>query len=129
MHPFQRQENGLILIVAKIDSKYRLKLILDTGATHTTIDKKTIYLCGYRPNNILSHSKVETANGLIEVDNFEANNLFALGISKDNFKIQAYDFAEHGIYSDYNGVLGLDFLENVKFCIDTKFNLITLHTT
>lgn len=33
---------------------------------------------------------------------------------------------EIGIFSDYNGLLGLDFLEGTKFCIDTKENTITL---
>jgi len=31
---------------------------------------------------------------------------------------QIYDFLEHGILSDYEGLLGLDFFENTRFCID-----------
>jgi len=39
-------------------------------------------------------------------------------------QIQIYDFLAHGIFSDYNGLLGLDFFEGTKFCIDMKENTI-----
>ena len=35
-----------------------------------------------------------------------------------NFEMQVYDFLAHGITSNYEGVLGLNFLRNNKFCID-----------
>ena len=41
-----------------------------------------------------------------------------IGITKSNFMVQVYDFLAHGITSDYNGLLGLDFLRETKFCID-----------
>jgi hypothetical protein len=34
--------------------------------------------------------------------------------------VQAYDFLAHGILSDYDGLLGLDFFENTLLCIDMK---------
>lgn len=38
-YKFKRQlEIGLILVNIEIDNKYELKMILDTGATNTTID-------------------------------------------------------------------------------------------
>jgi len=43
------------------------------------------------------------------------------------FEIQVYDFIAHGIFSDYNGLLGLDFLEGTNFCIDTIENTISIH--
>ncbi|WP_299286520.1 hypothetical protein [uncultured Mucilaginibacter sp.] len=39
-------------------------------------------------------------------------------INKTNFDVQVYDFLTHGILSDYDGVIGLDFLQNNKVCID-----------
>ena len=41
-----------------------------------------------------------------------------MGIVKTNFEVQVYDFLAHGITSDYDGVVGLDFLKEQKFCID-----------
>ncbi|MBI4645838.1 MAG: aspartyl protease family protein [Bacteroidia bacterium] len=69
-YPFKRElESGLIIVSIEIDGKYELKMVLDTGASNTTID----------------------------------NN-----------------------FSDYNGLLGLDFFEGTNFCIDMKLNTITL---
>jgi hypothetical protein len=47
-------------------------------------------------------------------------------LTKEKFQIQVYDFLAHGIFSDYNGLPGLDFLEGTKFCIDTRVNVISL---
>jgi hypothetical protein len=56
---------------------------------------------------------------------FERN--FVSGLTKQNFQIQMYDFLAQGIFSDYNGLLGLDFLEGNKFCIDTMYNTISIN--
>jgi hypothetical protein len=52
--------------------------------------------------------------------------LSALGLTKEQFKVQVYDFLAHGILSDYHGVLGLDFFEHTIFCINMKENTITV---
>ena len=57
---------------------------------------------------------------------FEIDSFASLGVTKEKFQIQVYDFLAHGIFSDYNGLLGLDFLEGTKFCIDTRENVISL---
>lgn len=72
--------------------------------------------------------EIETANGIIETEIFEINSFASLGLIKDDFEVQVYDFMAHGIFSDYNGLLGLDFLEGTNFCIDTLQNTITLTT-
>ena len=70
--------------------------------------------------------EIETANGIIETEVFEIDTFASLGIRKEKFHIQVYDFLAHGIFSDYNGLLGLDFLEGTKCCIDTRENTITI---
>ena len=70
--------------------------------------------------------EIETANGIIESEVFEVNQMHSLGIIKEKFKIQVYDFLAHGIFSNYDGLLGLDFLEGKKICIDTNLNEITI---
>ena len=57
---------------------------------------------------------------------FEVNVFSSLGLTKEKFQVQVYDFLAHGIYSDYNGLLGIDFLEGIKFCIDTRENTISI---
>ena len=126
-YKFKREpESGLILVNVEIDGKYELKMILDTGATNTTIDSNALYLIGHDLKDNIGTVEIETANGVIETEVFEIDTFSSLGIDKDKFQIQVYDFAAPGIFSDYTGLLGLDFLEGMKFCIDTRGNTITL---
>ena len=126
--PFKREsESGLIIINIEIDHKYELKMVLDTGATNTTIDSNALYLLGYDLKDSVGSVEIETANGIIETEVFEIGSFSSLGQTKHRFQIQVYDFLAHGVFSDYNGLLGLDFLEGNKFCIDTKLNMISIH--
>ena len=126
-YPFNREpEIGHIIVSIEIDSKYELKMVLDTGATNTTIDSNALYLLGYDLKDNIGTVEIETANGIIETEVFEIGRFSSLGKTKDKFQIQVYDFQAHGIFSDYNGLLGLDFFEGTIFCIDTRLNTITL---
>lgn len=125
--PFKREpEYGLIIVSIEIDDKFELKMVLDTGATNTTIDSNALYLLGYDLKDSIGKVEIETANGVIETEVFEVGSFSSLGKRKDKFQIQVYDFLAHGIFTDYNGLLGLDFFEGTKFCIDTRLNVITL---
>jgi predicted aspartyl protease len=127
IYKFKREpESGLILVNIEIDKKYELKMILDTGATNTTIDSNALYLLGHDLKDSIGTVEIETANGIIETEVFEIDSFSSLGIEKQKFEIQVYDFIAHGIFSDYNGLLGLDFLEGTKFCIDTNENTISI---
>ncbi len=124
---FKREpESGLIVVSIEIDNKYELKMVLDTGATHTTIDSNALYLLGYDFKDNIGTVEIETANGIIETEVFEVGVFSSLGITKNKFQIQVYDFFSHSVFSDYNGLLGLDFLEGTKFCIDMQSNTINL---
>jgi predicted aspartyl protease len=126
-YKFKREpESGLILVNIEIDNKFALKMIFDTGATNSTIDSNALYLLGYDLKDNIGTVEIETANGIIETEVFEVHSFSALGFTKKNFQIQVYDFLAHGIFSDYNGLLGLDFLEGTHFCIDTIENTITI---
>ena len=127
IYKFKREaESGLILVNIEVDKKYELKMILDTGATNTTIDSNALYLLGHDLKDSVGTVEIETANGIIETEVFELNCFSSLGIFKEKFQIQVYDFIAHGIFSDYNWLLGLDFLEGTKFCIDTLENTISI---
>jgi clan AA aspartic protease (TIGR02281 family) len=126
-YKFKREsESGLILVNIEIDNKYELKMILDTGATNTTIDSNALHLLGYDLKDSIGKVEIETANGIIQTEVFDIDSFTSLGINKEKFQIQVYDFLAHGIFSDYNGLLGLDFLEGTKFCIDTNQNIISI---
>ena len=126
--PFKREpESGLIIVSIEIDGKYELKMVLDTGATNTTIDSNALYLLGYDLKDNIGTVEIETANGIIETEVFEVGSFSSLGLTKQKFQIQVYDFLAHGVFSDYNGLLGLDYFEGTKFCIDTNQNTITVN--
>ncbi len=117
-HKFLRDDaEGLLIVSVTLDGKYELKMAFDTGATHTTIDSNALYLSGYSLKDKVGLVDIETANGVIETELFDIKKSSALGNTKLNFQIQVYDFLAHGIFSDYNGLLGLDFLENKNFCV------------
>ena len=126
-HKFKREAgSGLILVNIEIDEKYVLKMVLGTGATNTTIDSNALYLLGHSLKDVVDVVEVETANGIVQTEVYELDTFSSLGLTKKKFQVQVYDFLSHGIFSDYNGLLGLDFLEGTKFCIDTKENTVTL---
>ncbi len=110
----------VIIVNASIQEKYKLKLALDTAATHTTIDSNVLYFSGYDLKNSEGEHEIETSNGIIIVETFIVEKLECLRIIKENFEVQVYDFLAHGITSDYEGVIGLKFLREHKFCIDIE---------
>jgi predicted aspartyl protease len=102
-------------------------MVLDTAASHTTIDFTALCMAGYVFGQASQTCQIETANGVIDADVFEAASITALGYTVHHIPIQVYDFMAHGILSDYDGLLGLDFFENTVFTIDMKNNTIEVH--
>lgn len=126
-YDFERMPNGgLIIVSVTLDLKSKFRMILDTGCSHTTLDSNALYLSGYEIKDAIEIVEIETANGIVESKILEINQVHSLGITKENFRIQVYDFIAHGIFSNYDGLLGLDFLDGKKFCIDTSANEITI---
>jgi hypothetical protein len=113
-------DNSVIILDAVIEGKYELKLALDTAATHTTIDSNILFLAGYELKNSIEEVEVETANGIIINEIYQVGNIEALGIIRNNFNVQVYDFIAHGITSEYDGVIGLDFLRGSSITLDFK---------
>ncbi len=111
-------DEDVIFVNATIEGKYKFRLAPDTAATHTTIDSNVLYFSGYELKNSKGKQEIETSNGIIVVETYDIELLECLGISKSNFEVQVYDFIAHGITSDYDGVIGLNFLKENKFCID-----------
>ena len=111
-------DEEVIIVNASIEGKFKFRLALDTAATHTTIDSNVLYFSGYEFKNSKGEQEVETSNGIIIVETYDIQHLECLGIIKTDFEVQVYDFLAHGITSDYDGVIGLNFLKEYKFCID-----------
>ena len=108
-------DEDIIILNASIEGKFKFRLALDTAATHTTIDSNVLYFSGYELKNSKGEQEIETSNGIIIVETYDIDNFECLGIIKTNFEVQVYDFLAHGITSDYDRVVGLNFLIAVQF--------------
>ncbi len=83
-YKFKREpESGLIPVNIEVDNKYELKMVLDTGATNTTIDSNASYLLGYDLKDNIGTVEIETANGIIETEVFEIDSFASLGFDKE----------------------------------------------
>ena len=121
IYTFKREPiSGLILVDILIDGMYKFKMMLDTGASSTTFDLNPLYFSMYPVGNVLETGMVETASGKMEVDVIETKAISAFGHTVRGMKVQMYNFFKHGIISDYDGILGLDFFENTEFRINMK---------
>ena len=119
-YDFERDPSGIILIYALLDGKHKMKMALDTAASSTTFDINALLMAEYPINDVIETGLVETANGIVEVNVVKTNTISAFGHTANDVSIQIYNYLAHGILSDYDGVLGIDFLENTEFTINMK---------
>jgi predicted aspartyl protease len=119
--------NGLIFVFIEVGENHKFRMMLDTGASNTTFDINALLVVDYPIGNIIETSTVETASGMMEVDIIQTKVISAFGHIVQGMKVQIYDFLKHGIMSDYDGLLGLDFFKNTKFAIDMNNQTIEVN--
>jgi aspartyl protease family protein len=125
--PFEKDpESSVIYITMTLNGKRRFKMLIDTGASVTTIDFNALLMAGLELNKTGKNIPVETANGVMEVDLFKTHSLSALGITRQNMPVLVHDFLAHNILSNYDGLLGMDFFEGTCFTIDMVENTIVV---
>jgi hypothetical protein len=121
------EEEGDVIIVIAWIGNYRFKLAFDTAATHTTIDSNALFVSGYQLKDSVGETEIETSNGIVIVELCNIQNFDCLGIKKQELQVQVYDFAAHGVNSEYHGMVGLNFLKDHKFCVDMIKGEITIN--
>ena len=120
---FRENDESLIIVDAKINDSV-LHLAFDTGATHTVIDLTALLVAGVELPKNKETSLFETANGVLEARVLNVPIMSFANIKRPNFTLTTYDYLAQGILTDIDGVLGLDFLQGYKFCVDTvKYEL------
>jgi predicted aspartyl protease len=90
--------------------------ILDTGAAHTIIDHSLVSALGYSASDATGHSKVRSVVGEERGYRVRIARIDALGKMIKNFEVACHDLLEQ----DVQGLLGMTFLEQFKFCIDPQ---------
>ena len=121
------EEEGDVIIVIAWIGNYRFKLAFDTAATHTTIDSNALFVSGYQLKDSVGETEIETSNGMVIVELYNMQNFDCLGIKKQELQVQVYDFAAHGVNSEYHGMVGLNFLKDHRFCVDMIKEKITIN--
>jgi predicted aspartyl protease len=127
-YPFETDPiSRLIYVDIRVNEVHKFRMMLDTGATTTTFDINALIVAGFPVGNVVGENTVETANGMMAVDIIQTETISALGHTVRGMKVQMYDFYKHGILSDYDGLLGLDFFENTKFTVDMNNQTIEVY--
>lgn len=95
-------------------------LAMDTGASHSVIDITALLMIGIHLKDAIREVEFETANGVVRAKVFVVQTFTTLGQSMQDFEICAYDFLANGIVSDFDGMLGLDFLRGKDLLVSFK---------
>ena len=123
-YSFKRYDADSLIILKGRLATEDISFALDTGASHTVIDLTQLLISGFEIKDAVGTVEIETAKGILEAYLFEIPNLTVLGITRKNIEICSYDFFSNHIFSDFDGVLGLDFFEDNKICIDFRKSVI-----
>ncbi len=120
-----RPIDRLIVVRATVVGKGRRfhgNFILDTGASMTIISTDRVDLMGFSAQKDgIGFSNVQSPIGKesgyrVRLDAFEA-----LGKKVDALEIACHDLGVHNI----DGLIGMNFLEYFKFCIDASKHMIS----
>lgn len=99
-------------------------LILDTGASRTTIRHEPLALVGYDPSSLAPSHSLLTANGVVQGAELSLLGLDTLGMHRLNYPILAFNMPGP---DDLDGVLGLDFFDGTILTLDFQKGEITLN--
>ncbi len=127
--PFTRQTDESLILIKVFVNTSALYLALDTGATHTVIDTTALLLAGCTPVQSENDTKLETASGIVNADMYAVNILESLGIRRKQFLVHSYDLIGNGVLIEIDGILGLDFFKNHKFCIDLDLEEVSISSS
>ena len=118
--------SGLILVEAEVSGptgKASATLILDTGATSTTLNCSLLRSIGYDPDTATDHVQMTTGTTVVTVPRFMVNRLSALGKHAIGLRVLAHDLPA---VAAVDGLLGLDFFRNLSLLIDFRLGQLSL---
>ncbi len=105
------------------DTPLIVRLLVDTGASYTVLPTPILRYIGCNLNQPLAKKKIATANGEIEVPRVIVPWFSCLGIKRQNYPVMRLDLPAS---SFTDGLLGMDFLTEVKAVIDVAKGEIKL---
>lgn len=118
--PFLLTDDYALIEVKSLLGDDELSLALDTGASHTVVDLTALLIAGYNLKDAIGTIEFETAKGIVEAYIFKVEKLTALGLTRHNVEICAYDYLANHVLTNIDGVLGLDFFKDTDLLISFK---------
>lgn len=126
-HFKSKLKKDIIVLFAEISgpsgSRF-IKMLLDTGATFTTIPYEAAIAIGYDPSKSRERVEFITASGIEYEPIINVKSIKALGFENKNFDIVCHNLPPQ---SSVEGLLGLNFL--TQFNVFLKFLEDTLEVT
>jgi predicted aspartyl protease len=123
--PFNAK-TGLILVEAEVSGpsgKAGATLVLDTGATSTSLNAKVLRSVGYDPDTATDYARMTTGTTVARVPRLVVNRLSALGQHAIGLRVVVHTLPPEAAA---DGLLGLDFFRDVLLTIDFRTAQITL---
>ena len=118
--------SGAILVEAEVSGpagKRTVTLVLDTGATSSTLSLKILREIGYEPATSTDLVRLTAGTGLATVPRMMINRLSALGRHAIGLRVMAHD---HPAEAKVDGLLGLDFFRDLVLTLDFPVGQIGL---
>ena len=118
--------SGLILVEAEVSGpsgKAAATLVLDTGATTTTLNAKVLRSIGLDPDSATEFVRMATGSAVESVPRLMLNRLSVLGKHAIGLRVLAHDLPPEAAV---DGLLGLDFFRGFSLTIDFRAGQIDL---
>jgi predicted aspartyl protease len=123
--PFERS-GDLMIVTARVWGAQEFRevlLVIDTGASATSIEPAILEALGYSSRNAIMRTRVPSPAGVQHGQLFRVSRFYALGTELSSFVVQALALDdEYGV----DGLLGMNFLENYNFTVRPRARQIHL---
>ncbi|MEK6257746.1 MAG: retropepsin-like aspartic protease [Planctomycetota bacterium] len=100
-----------------------LLLLLDTGASMTSLRAETLIHLGYAPDHSDETVQIVSVNSVTQQAVVRINRLSALGVHRLGIPVVSQQFPDE---IEFDGVIGLDFFRDRKLTIDFRAGQLTL---
>ena len=119
-------QRGSIFVLASASGpaeSMELRLLLDTGASMTSLRAETLIHLGYDPDQAEETVQIVSVNSVTEQPVVRLNRLSALGVHRLGISVVSQQFPDE---IEFDGVIGLDFFRDRKLTIDFRTGQLTL---
>ncbi|MGB0910724.1 MAG: retropepsin-like aspartic protease family protein [Nitrospirales bacterium] len=123
--PLEKRGGGWIIQI-EFNNLYDANLVVDTGATITTLSEDLAFDMGLRPDPRYAPITMRTANGNTKAWLTQVDNIRSGEAELSNFTVAILDFSNHS-KGNISGLLGLNFLDNFNWRLDQNNKLLILN--